>query len=471
MLVCAGVTLSCHSPGPEKPESPENEPSQTADEDKYGVAYMYDSRVIPEIHISVTVKEWNELLKAYDRNPDTKQYIHCGVRYLKGEEETVISGAALRLRGNTSRRRPEGYSGQMHGEGGETDWHHCHFQLNFRKFIKDGEHEIHGARKVILKWFKDDPSYCRELYCYDLFHRAGVWSAPHDVYCRVWLKIEGERREAYFGVYNMVEPIDERFVKHRKKLFGSDEGFIWKCRYGADLRNPNSDIGADLDNDVEHVYELQNSTEEIGKASAQLRNFITKLNTLNGQAFHDWIERVCDVELLLRSYAVNVCVGMWDDYWNNQNNYYLYFNSMDEEKFRFFFIPYDYDNSLGTSSDCEAQKDSGRQDPFNWGKKENPLIYKLLQYDDFRETYRRELLRLTEPAEGLFYYTSSMRRIRNWQESISQFVANDTGEDMTLRDLPASWGNHSEYRLLSPGPDNFFSVKTESIREYCSMQN
>jgi spore coat protein CotH len=51
-----------------------------------------------------------------------------------------------------------------------------------------------------------------------------------------------------------------------------------------------------------------------------------------------------DVDLFLKTYAVSVIVGMWDDYWaDNGNNYYFYFDSDG----KVYFIPYDYDNSMG----------------------------------------------------------------------------------------------------------------------------
>jgi spore coat protein CotH len=73
-----------------------------------------------------------------------------------------------------------------------------------------------------------------------------------------------------------------------------------------------------------------------------------------------------DVNLFLKTYAVNVTVGMWDDYWSNSNNYYFYFDAAG----KFYFIPYDYDNTLGTSL---LMTDSGIQDPLNWGKMQTIL--------------------------------------------------------------------------------------------------
>ena len=54
-------------------------------------------------------------------------------------------------------------------------------------------------------------------------------------------------------------------------------------------------------------------------------------------------------------------------------------------------------------------------------------------------------------------------RILAWQSLIQPFVSNDTGEDMSIKDKPASWGNHHEYRLMNTGNDNFFRVKTETV--------
>ena len=174
------------------------------------------------------------------------------------------------------------------------------------------------------------------------------------------------------------------------------------------------------------------------------------------------------MELLLRTYAVNVAVGMWDDYWNNCNNFYIYFNSTDPASYKFYFIPYDYDNTLGTTVTCGVQSDAGRQDPFNWGdSKMNPLIAKVLQVDEFREIYKRSLLELSSSANTYLNPSAAADRIRNWQNMIKLFVPNDTGEDMTISDRPASWSNHGEYRLLEMGNNNFFTAKINSIKQYC----
>ena len=429
--------------------------------------WVFDMNVLPEIRIEISVDEWNDLLEAYDRDNNTNSNVHCNVNFKsKGEEHDFVD-AGLRLRGNTSRRRPEGNGGEMHRTD-NTDWHHCHFMINLRKYQKDDAHELHNVRKIHLKWHKDDRAYCRELYCYDLFRRFGIWTAPYSSYCRLWIHVEGDSKPAYYGVYEMIEVIDDKYVKKRKELYGDHKHNLWKCSWGADLNYNNihhANIWYDDDSTENRTYELKTNTENFNDAKEQLIEFTKNVTQRKGQDFHDWIASVCDVRLLLRTYAVNVVVGMWDDYWNNKNNFYIYFNSSDKNNYKFFFIPYDYDNTLGTSHNCGVQSDSGRQDPLNWGNtNESPLIGKILEFDDYRKIYVEALNELIDPANNLFYYQHSISRINGWHSMIRDYVDNDTEEDCEIKDRPAGWGNIYDYRILDEGSSmNFFKVKAQSI--------
>ena len=424
-----------------------------------GLAYIFDLTALPEIHIKVTVEEWNRLLTLYDQDQNTDEYIHVDATFTKNGEQHAFTDAGLRLRGNTSRRRPEGNGGEMHKKD-NADWHHCHFMLNLRKFVKDDAHELGGVRKIHLKWSKDDPTYVREMYCYNLFRRYGIEAGLRTSYSRLWIHVEGDQKEAYYGVYEMLEAVDEEYLKNRLELFGSADHNLWKCGYPAGLNDTNdSNFWSDEEaGTTNRPYVLKTNTENFAAAKAQLIDFILKLNGKTGDSFKTWIQQVTDVELLLKTYAVNVAVGMWDDYWCNQNNYYIYFNSSDKYDYKFFFIPYDYDNTLGTSNIIDA----GRQDPLNWGDNGRKLIRKILDYPEWRAIYVKALNELCSSDE-LFKMEGSVKRVKGWQELISPYISNDTGEDMKIEDRPASWGNHSEYRVMDTGSNNFFKVKASSI--------
>ena len=391
---------------------------------------------VPEIRINIKESDWKGLLQAYRQNNATQEYIPCDISYADGTRYESVARAGIRLKGNTSRKYP-----------GLSTLHHVHFGLHFNEYREDGR--LMGLKRLDLKWFKDDPAYCREIFCYDLFQRCGVWTAPTAGYTRLWLNIGG--KETYMGMYILLEHVRGDYLKHRKNMFQGSKGHLWKAHWGATFRDQNAWMGAD-DNKNDYTYELKTDPEDFQAAKAQLQNFILQLNTLQDEAFYAWAREAMDVPLLLKTYAVNVAVGMWDDYWNNTNNFYFYFNPAG----KFYFIPYDYDNTLGTSAQCGVQSDSGRQSPLRWGSSSNPLITKLLKNEQWKKLY---ISYLQELCAGEFYFETAGARIKAWQDVIGQYVPNDTHEDMVMEDKPAFWSNHSEYRLLTPGKNNFFQVK------------
>ena len=194
-----------------------------------------------------------------------------------------------------------------------------------------------------------------------------------------------------------------------------------------------------------------------------MQDFILKLDGKGEESFYKWIQDVCDVEFLLKTYAVNVAVGMCDDMWNNGNNYYLYFNTTDKFEYEVFFIPYDYDNTLGTSWRIGSMDDPGRQDPYKWGNT-GQLMTRLMKFDDFKKIYKDALQELTSADKDLFHANASVPRIKAWQQKISPYVSNDTGEDMTIYDQAApGWGDGKGYKLMTTGNNNYFQVKTQTI--------
>ena len=110
----------------------------------------------------------------------------------------------------------------------------------------------------------------------------------------------------------------------------------------ADLKNAESwRFNYDKNDGVNYTYEFKGKESEFAVARSQFQDFITKLNTLQGEQFYNWIQKVCDVKMLMKTYAVTVTVGMWDDHWNNGNNFYLNFNSKDKENNKVWMIPFD----------------------------------------------------------------------------------------------------------------------------------
>ena len=284
IFLCLALIVSCERteppggllPNPEPPveeQPPVEETPAPPMINHPGLMYVWDESVIPEITVHIKKDEWNALLKRYDEFDHNVDYFHADFTYKKGDDVFFIEDGGLRLRGNTSRRRPEGKKGQMH-QTNKADWQHCHFGINFRKFHKDDAHTINGIRKVNLKWFKDDPCYVRELYCYDLYRRYGIWTAAYDVYCRLWIHVEGDSEPAYYGVYEMIEPVDDKFVEKRvDNMFGSEDGNLWKCGW--------SNKGAFLDSVDAHFHRQKQTTSGLAttmdRSIFQLRERLSTL--------------------------------------------------------------------------------------------------------------------------------------------------------------------------------------------------
>lgn len=419
------------------------------------VSYVFDADVVPDVHLTVTEEEWNKLLEYYDQNPHNEECVSASFTFTKNGETDNLSMVGLRLRGNTSRRRPEGVEGELH-QSDNPQWHHASFSVDIN-YLVAGQ-RFAGLKKINLKWFKDDPMYVREVFCYDLFERFGVWTAPRSAYCRLYLSV-GNSGKAYFGVYQLLESVDTEYLSNRSARFGNKNGFLWKANWGASFRSADrSKMDLEritLTETYEPVYDLKNRPDELGAARNQLSEFISSYNSKKGNDFKEWVQQRMDVPLFLKTYAVNVVCGMWDDYWNNQNNFYFYFDAAG----RFYFIPFDYDNTLGTSL---IMDDSGRRDLLNWGNSRHPLVVRLLEIPEFQLLYTGYLHELCDPANDLFHHDRSVTRIRKWHTLIENHIANDTGEDMEISDRPAEWGNCGFYRLLEPD-NNYFKIRAAHL--------
>ena len=420
------------------------------------LTYIFDITSIPQITLEISTAEWNNLLSYFDQNPDNQEYIKTDFSFLKDGKTIALTNVGMRIRGNTSRRRPEGTTGQVHNPI-NTPWHHASFALNYKKYVKG--QKMAGEEKINLKWFKDDPTYVREVYCYDLFEKFGVWTAPQSSYCRLSIKIKEDPNVVYYGVYQLVEPVDKQYIENRLNKYADSNGNLWKSSWGADFKSTDqTQMGIEnitLTSTYTPVYDLKTNDTALVAAKNQLSDFISNLNLKTGDDFKTWISGKMDVELFLKTYAVNVMCGMWDDYWCNKNNFYFYFDSTG----KFYFIPYDYDNTLGTSA---IVTNSGTQDLLNWGNNTYPLVEKILAIPQYKALYIGYIKDLCNSNNDYFYVDKSIARINKWQININAYINNDTKEDTVILDKPASWGNCSFYRLLDSN-NNYFKIRAANI--------
>ena len=124
--------------------------SSTNDNTFQGADEVYDLEKFPQITLEFKLSDWNKLLQNYDLNPKNEKKVVSKFSYQINSETVVLDSIGLKLRGNTSRRRPEGNNGELHNPN-NPDWHHCHFGLDFSKYKPN--QKFKGLNKIILKWF------------------------------------------------------------------------------------------------------------------------------------------------------------------------------------------------------------------------------------------------------------------------------------------------------------------------------
>lgn len=448
--------------------------------------YIFGTDSVAQITLTISREQWDELCTNYDKNSRNEDCVHADFEMKKGNNTWQISDIGMRLRGNTSRRRPQ---------VGEQ-YYQAHFKLDFEEWLGDSgeERKLAGCMKGLnLKRFKEDPTYVREVFGYNYFRKNGIWTAPRAGYAHLFINIEeedGTEKRLNYGVYAMIEEINKQFLKERSEPlqttgtlgggnFSDNKGDLWKCCWqssngpsmATDYDGYRSfgveEIYLDESKSLRYDYDLKTNKDELSRARSNFIDFIEELNSLDSEdKIKQFYESKMDVDLFLKTYACNVLLGMDDDYWRNHNNYYFYFDT----KGKSYFIPYDYDNILGTN--CIKDADTATKNPLDWGEGvyEAPLIEKLLSVPEFKQKYVDYLLELSESSA---FVEGSQAEIRRLQSLVTEMTSSDNIEyadtSKDIKDDVASWcSNYGKYKLLDGDvTNNYFMAKAKSVQVYC----
>ena len=113
--------------------------------------YIFGTDSVAEITLTISRKEWDKLCTNYDKNSKNEDCVHADFEMKKGNNTWQISDIGMRLRGNTSRRRPQV----------DDKYYQAHFKLKFEEWCDDSgeERKLAGCMKGLnLKRFKEDPT-------------------------------------------------------------------------------------------------------------------------------------------------------------------------------------------------------------------------------------------------------------------------------------------------------------------------
>lgn len=360
--------------------------------------------------IRLTMSPEDKAFLLHPDNVESEVYLEAVFHMVNSQMDTVLAQkVGVRLRGNTSRyheKKP--------------------FKIDFREF---GGKKFFDYKKFNLKPNVNDPSHFREplsLLCFREMDIPAARTFPLRLYIN----------DEYMGVYTNVEQIDDEFLNDR---FGHEEGFLYKCNFGANLLN-NEQIYNEL------LFESEINEDE--DTRAELAHFVDVLNTTSTTNFATEIEKVFNVDRYLRQLAVEALIGHWDGYSYNMNNYYLFYNGV-EKKFEYF--PYDTDNTWGIDW---ANRDWATRNLNAWSKEEVPLplTKRILNVPTFKQKYVQYL---GETMKKVFNEEFVLPKLEAYKNLLSDAVQEDiyfsksfgfTHADF-LQSFSTGMANHVEYGI------------------------
>jgi len=337
---------------------------------------LFIEEVVPKIYITLP----EDSLAAIFAQENLSSYHHYIADFIfdNGEERDTLEQVGFRLRGNTSRSSAK-----------------KSFKVSFNTYVPGRKYK--GLEKLNLNGEHNDPSVIRSRICWDLLRDMGVPASRSN---HIDLYVNG----LYFGIYINVEHIDEEFAENR---FGSQEGNLYKCLYPADLAykgtNPDS---YKFVSGGRRTYDLRTNTDK--DDYSDLAHFINVLNNTDMWDIPCELDKVLNVDKVLRAMVFDVLSGNWDGPHYNKNNFYLYSNP---QSGKFEYIPYDLDNTLGIDW---LNKDWGNRNIYNWANsgENRPLFNKILSNPELRNRfsyYMDQFITEYFNEESLFPYIDDMR--------------------------------------------------------------
>ena len=463
-----------------------------------GYEALFTHGNLHEVEIVITQEEWDGLIqdmKDYaeeDRQgwPRTGNYRKADFVYTGPAGDAVIEEVGFRTKGNVSRIIPQ---------DDEGNFHRTHFKVRFNEtfdleegtdeYAKRRARRFCGLRTLNLRWrmsgsaqwgVVEDVSQIRELFCYDLMNKAGAYTSRTGS-ARLTITIDGTAH--YFGIYTLIEPVDQSFLTRRYGRKNND-GNLYKCLFGDSgpatlepmyLKNiglfsqePRIIGVKDWETHYRPTYDLK--TNEVEADHTVLLDFIRNLNALRGDKLKEYLDANFEVDRFLRYQAMNVLLGKWDDYWTIGNNYHLYFSN----EGRIEFITSDYDMALGQGLlpmevrfKGAARFYTASTGIYDWSNHVNdlmaitsgmprsffdnfriyhsPLVERIFEIEEYRQIYEQHLQDFITPANELFVYSEYKKKYDLMHSLYAPYLDNDTDEGEEMRNDENEPGSVREY--------------------------
>jgi spore coat protein CotH len=318
---------------------------------------LFDHDVLHDVRITMSADDWAQLRARFQENINFNATLT-----IDGE---TVPDSSIRSRGSGTR------NGVKPG-----------LRVDFQRTVRT--QRFRGFKVLVLDNMYNDPSFLRERLAFSVFEEMGI-RVPRESFAR--LTVNGE----YWGLYAIVEPIDEIFVQRHVDAGGGNL-FEYNVPSASPDQIPVWDFtlmrGNTVDAYIPEPFEPKTNEDDLDGTA--LLDFIRTVSEAPDETFVEEVSAFVDPRVLLTYYAVEVATAEVDGLTGffGINNFYLY---QLQGTRRFLFIPWDHDFNF-----------TAAHHGIYHGSSRNRLIQRLLRDPElaafYRETLQSVMNRFVNPA-------------------------------------------------------------------------
>ncbi|KAI8337897.1 coth protein-domain-containing protein [Chlamydoabsidia padenii] len=386
-----------------------------------GMDRIDDSQLHPKDHIPTIYLSGDPAqidLMHSNTTLDTK--VTVDMHYIGTDKVTTIKGAEISLAGRSSRWMDK---------------------LSYSiKTPKD--QDLFSYRSFKLRALRADPSYLREILCYDLMKSMGL-PVSGASYIRVLLN------DQPVGLFLLIEAYKNDWYQNEfggGKTLKAGRGITYQG-YGAisDLSYNDNITQYELAYKIQEDPDKKHGSPSFDKLVA-FTKFLANAPTGDNAAAETWNKHI-DMDSVIRSLVVEIIAGFSDGYIANANNYFLYDNLADT---RFTYLAADFDTTIGNTMVKLADMWSGNYTQYP-GFSLRPLTQKLVQVPTFKSQFEHLLFNVSQHLNVNPRIDDLVNMIRQDVEWDSTLPKLSKGNDKTVEDMFKYLQAHPE--LLPPPMD------------------
>ncbi|MDX1628238.1 MAG: CotH kinase family protein, partial [Fulvivirga sp.] len=281
--------------------------------------------------------------------------------------------------------------------------------------------DLAGVTKINMHNLITDAGYMNDALAYEMFREGGV-PGPQTSYAKVYISTDSLYDEEYFGLYLLVENVDNNFAFNR---FGSKKGVLFKPVTPHLFEY----LGDDWKN---YIRTFDPKTPIFNREANRIIEICKFVSQASDEEFESQFTRYFNLDNLARYMAINTIICDLDGILGPGQNMYLYLHP---KTFQLHFIPWDHDHSFGQMRGTQEERERlDIDEPWMFS---NPFLERVYKLETFKEKYHQYLY---EFNNTLFTPDRILTRIAELAEVIRPAIQEESEEHLKNFDLTVGWG-------------------------------